>query len=406
MRILHVPHAYWPVHGGAERLCRGLSEELANRGHQVRVLTANIASPEAYYRFGVPRVGPARQTLHGVEVVRVAFQGGAYQAGQAVSRLPIGRSREGLSRRLLESARGRFCRLLQGEIEAFAPDVVMTLPHLLVNVRCVLRAHHAMGFPLVVAPLMHEDDPYWPEAELREALAGVEGVVASTSHEAERLRTAYRVPPERVFTAGMAAELPPPLRQERRRPWVLSLGRKAPSKDLGHLLAAMRLVWEDDPGIQLVLAGARVPMTGQVDELLATLPPDERRRVISLDDVSEEEKGELLRVAACLALPSKIESFGIVLLEAWAHGMPVVALDLPVLRSTVETGKDGLLVEPDDPDELAEAILFLVHNHQQAEAMGRAGREKVEQRYTWAKVADRYLEAYEQARAIVPSARG
>jgi glycosyltransferase involved in cell wall biosynthesis len=391
VRILHIPHAYWPVRGGAEHYCQRLSEELAARGHQVRVVTANVTSPEAFYQLGIFPVGPPREVHEGVEVVRIPFGGPLYRL--APPRPGPGRVARALLRRELR----RFQIRLAAEIDTYRPDVVMTLPHLFANVRCVLEIHRRGTFPLVLVPLMHEDDPYWPREELREALRRVEAVVAATPYEVERLQNAYGVPSDRVFLAGAGVDPPADSGPSERRPQVLFLGRKAPSKGIDLLLAAMEGVWKERPEVELVLAGARVPMTDEVERLLDQLPEDHKQRIRSLDDVSEEEKHELLVSSSCLVLPSPIESLAIVLLEAWAHATPVVALDLPALRTILEPGRDGLLVQPGQPQELAQALLTLLDDPSRAAVMGTMGRQKVARRFTWDRVAGAYLEAYEYA---------
>ena len=73
--------------------------------------------------------------------------------------------------------------------------------------------------------------------------------------------------------------------------------------------------------------------------------------------VAEEEKADLYRLADVFALPSKGEGFGFVLLEAMACGVPVIASKVDGGREAVLEGRLGRIVDPDDPDELAEAIL-------------------------------------------------
>jgi glycosyltransferase involved in cell wall biosynthesis len=73
--------------------------------------------------------------------------------------------------------------------------------------------------------------------------------------------------------------------------------------------------------------------------------------------VAEEEKADLYRLADVFALPSTGEGFGFVLLEAMACGVPVIASKVDGGREAVREGRLGRIVDPDDPDELAEAIL-------------------------------------------------
>lgn len=389
LRILHIPHAYWPVIGGAEHYCQRVSEELAAGGHQVRVVTVDADSPEVYYQFGIGRIGVRREMLKGVEVVRLPFGGRLYRLGNSVpaSARP----------RLLRTMGKRFTRLLEREIDSFRPDVVGALPHLFVNVRGVLELHRKQRLPLILVPLLHEHDPHWPVEELRTALSQAAAVIATTPSEAERLRTAYGVSQDQLFITWMGADLPARSFPQPRSPRVLYLGRKALSKGLPLLIEAMRSVWGRRPEVELVLAGSRVPMTAEVDRFLATLPAGDSARIRWLDDVDERAKADLLSTSACLVLPSKIESFGMVLLEAWAHGTPVVALNLPVMGDIVDHGRDGLLVQPDHPQEMAGAVLALLDDPARSAQMGTAGRQKVEQLFQWSRVAERYLQACEHA---------
>jgi glycogen(starch) synthase len=392
---LHIPHAYWPVIGGAEHYCQRLSEELAARGHEVRVVTADAESPEVYYQFGVGRIGVAREMLNGVEVLRLPFGGRLYRLGTSVP--------ASVRPRLLRTMRKRFTRLLEREIDSFRPDVVGALPHLFVNVRAVLELHRKQPLPLILVPLLHEHDPHWPVQELRTALSQAAAVIATTPSEAERLRTAYGVSQDRLFVTWMGADLPAhSFTSQPRPPRVLYLGRKALSKGLPLLLESMRTVWRRRPEVELVLAGSRVPMTAEVDRFLDALPAEERARIRSVDDVDEGTKADLLRTSACLVLPSKIESFGMVLLEAWAHGTPVVALNLPAIGDIVDHGRDGLLVQPDHPQEMAEAVLALLDDPARSSEMGMNGRQKVERLFSWDKVAERYLQACKRAAGSAP----
>jgi len=92
--------------------------------------------------------------------------------------------------------------------------------------------------------------------------------------------------------------------------------------------------------------------------------------------------------ADMLVLPSidKSEAFGLVSLEAMSSGVAVIASDLPGVRSVVDKKQTGLLVKPGNVDNLAKMINFLLSNPKLATIYGKAGREKVLERYTWEKI--------------------
>lgn len=90
------------------------------------------------------------------------------------------------------------------------------------------------------------------------------------------------------------------------------------------------------------------------------------------------------------------ESFGLVLVEAMACGKPVIASNIPGVRSVVDEGVDGLLVRAGDVDDLAQKLCLLLDDPSRRQAMGAAGRLKVEQRYSWKAIAPRLEQIYRE----------
>lgn len=92
---------------------------------------------------------------------------------------------------------------------------------------------------------------------------------------------------------------------------------------------------------------------------------------------------EIRRRASVFVLPSLSEGLPRALLEAMSCGKPVVASDIPGVRSVVKHQSNGLLVPPANPQALAEAITVLLRNRDMREKFGRAARRVVLGRYNW-----------------------
>jgi glycosyltransferase involved in cell wall biosynthesis len=107
--------------------------------------------------------------------------------------------------------------------------------------------------------------------------------------------------------------------------------------------------------------------------------------------VSHEKLAEYYNNCYVLVLPSldKSEAFGLVLLEAMASGKPVIASNLPGVRSVFKNGIHGLTVKPGDVSDLVSKLKALLSYEELAKDMGRAGRELAETRYGWDKVGER-----------------
>jgi glycosyltransferase involved in cell wall biosynthesis len=88
------------------------------------------------------------------------------------------------------------------------------------------------------------------------------------------------------------------------------------------------------------------------------------------------------------------EAFGLVLLEAMACGKPIIASNLPGVRTVCEDGVNGLLVKPGDAADLAKKLALILSDDELAARLGEAGLQRVKEKYNWKKVAEEHLKVY------------
>ncbi len=105
---------------------------------------------------------------------------------------------------------------------------------------------------------------------------------------------------------------------------------------------------------------------------------------------------EYYQKADCFVLPSvdRSEAFGLVLLEAQASGIPVIASDLPGVRTVFEDKKTGLKIAPGDEDALFDAMQWMINNVEERKLMGERARLRMELRYDWDIVMDKLEATY------------
>jgi glycosyltransferase involved in cell wall biosynthesis len=96
--------------------------------------------------------------------------------------------------------------------------------------------------------------------------------------------------------------------------------------------------------------------------------------------------------ADIFVLPSRDEGMSNVILEAMASGLPVIATSLGGNTELVRHGENGLLVKPDDSEQLADALLELINKVELRQRMGSSGRALVERGYSWRQTAEQYLQ--------------
>lgn len=163
---------------------------------------------------------------------------------------------------------------------------------------------------------------------------------------------------------------------------ILFVGRFEPRKGLKYLLSAFPLIKREVKDARLIVVGSGMIDIPKVDDIILrkSVPPSLIPRFYRSADVF------------CSPATGN-ESFGIVLLEAMASGIPVVASSIPGYRSVMKDGETGMLVERKDPSSIARAIIKLARDKRLQEEMGRKGR-KCALQFSWNRIADRVEEVY------------
>jgi alpha-maltose-1-phosphate synthase len=178
-----------------------------------------------------------------------------------------------------------------------------------------------------------------------------------------------------------------------RSPYVLFVGRITDQKGIFHLLEAARKL---PPDVQVVLCAA-APDTPEIEQRLRRTVAEQPNVLWIAEMVPVEEVIQLYSHAAVFVCPSVYEPFGLINLEAMACETPVVASAVGGILEVVEDGRTGLLVPPARPDDLAAAIRRVLDDSSFARALGQAGRRRVEERFSWASVAERTEQVYQDA---------
>lgn len=403
MRIVHVIQRYWPYDGGSERHARAIAERQVAEGHSVTVLTTDAWDLEAFWSPGKRRVRTRQEWHHGVEIRRFAVR---CLPGAPLTYLVLRRLTLELARR---SPLPSFVLFRLARFAPWTPGLERTLAQWRERVETFFgwnvcfeglleAAHQAarrVGARFVVQPLLHlgepEDDAvrrYYTMRHQMALLRRADLVFAQTALERAYL-TGRGVAAERITLAPPAVDPDAclggdgaRLRQRRgiARPFVCFLGTAAHDKGAVHLVQAMRRLWSRGCAADLVLAG---PVFEHVAQFLARLPPTERARCHVLGYVSEDEKRDLLAALDVLALPSRTDSFGIVFLEAWLYGKPVVGAAAGGVPEVVADGIDGYLVRFGDVEGLATRLETLLADPALAARLGEAGRANVLGEHTW-----------------------
>jgi phosphatidyl-myo-inositol alpha-mannosyltransferase len=231
---------------------------------------------------------------------------------------------------------------------------------------------------------------------LRRVSRRIDAGIAVSDAAAEFLRRVIPVPVEIVpngVDVGRFAHPGAPARGLPAGRKILWVNRLDPQKGFRFMLEAFERLPPDLDDVHLVVAG-----DGRDREVLRSLPASVRPRVLHLGTVAHDLLPAYHAAADVFASAAVgQESFGIVLVEAMAAGLPVVCTDIPGYREVVRDGVEGLLVPPNDPAALAHAIGRILSGPALASAFAAAGRARAGE-FSWEAVLPRIEAVYDAVR--------
>ena len=376
--IAHLTATFPPYPGGAGNTAFRFAREQAERGHEVEVFTA--AAPgeppdpggvvvhriEPVFAIGNAPLIPSLARVEGFDVLHLHYPFIFGSELTLLARLRRAARAQALlvhykNRLVGKGPRGALFELYEHSV---APLMIRAADRV-----CVLSADHAASVPYLRRT--GERDP----AKLIEMPNGVDTELFSPGESG--LRERLGIPAGAVVAA-----------------FVATLDRAHHFKRLD--LAIEALARLGDPNVHLVVAGGGELLPGfRADATTAGVGD----RVHFLDAVPHDELPQVLRAADLFLLTTEPpESFGIVLIEAMACGLPVIATDYPGVRAVVDEGETGKLVERGSPEAVTAALRDLIAAGPKARrAMGDAGRAKALREWSWPRLVERMDAAYDQA---------
>ncbi len=376
LRIALIASSFAPFVGGVEEHVARVAEQLSARGHEVEVWTVDRgARASSTGPFGVrylPTPLPARS---------------AGDLGRFALRAP--------------GALSKWSRA----VREFRPDVL--------SVQCfgpnglyALGVHRRYGVPLVITShgeTLGDDNGVYARSALlrrglRDALAAASAVTAPSEYVLDDLRKRFGlgerggvVIPNGVSDVDASASPDAELRSAhrsgsvaRRDDLLVAVGRLGRMKGFDLLIDAF--VAADVPGVVLEIVGDGPERTA-LQEQIARVGLTGRIRLAG--QATAEVVASRMAAATAVVVPSRSEAFGIVALEAWRAGAPLVMTSRGGAAEFVRDGEDGLLVDPIDRPALVAAIRRMLRDEPLRRILAANGRARVPE-FEWSRVAESY----------------
>lgn len=415
MKVLHIIQRYPPAIGGSEVWCKNLCRFLARKGVIVTVSTINL------YKIEECSINLALDERY-VSMGEYDNDGGVF-----VRRYPVWPFwKMSLSLRIFNFLlyKLRLIKTEIGHIFRHSPNSMVMYRNLfkeiktadVIHLHTLPYFHNIIGYyiakicrkKIVITPHFHPGHKEYEKRILFKIMNNCDAIVVISSYEKDYLEK-RGLKPDKIFVAGCALLNQKPienqiLMSEREKLFkkhlipmddskkILFIGRKELYKGIGDLIQVVEeLIEKDGMKILLFLVGPdtvdfRIKYGDYIENNKS------KTKIVDFGEVSDLEKEVLLEACDMLVLPSRYESFGIVFLEAWKYGKPVIGSDFGAVPEVIKNA--GLCVECGDISDLKNKIKLLLSDNKLARNLGEVGKKKLEKEYSLENIGNKVLNVY------------
>lgn len=265
-----------------------------------------------------------------------------------------------------------------------------------------------MNKPVICTPFFHFSNPRYLDPDLTAVLEKFDLLIACTNLEKKFLSLNCNVNPEKVIVIPMGVDYERFSKsstynfkekffnkREKKYHLILFCGYKNYEKGSLSILKSIPFILKKIKKVYFVFIG---PSTIAFNRELSKL---KNARIINLtpDNLTgylDNKKLAAFKEADIYLMPSRSDAFGIALLEAWAAAIPVIGARIGATPEVIREKVDGLLVEFDNPFDIAQKVIKLLKNNKLRKKLGLAGQVKVSQNYTWDIVTEKTHITYQK----------
>ncbi len=406
MKILHLIHRTWPYHGGAERYVWEFATAAQRWGHSSTIVSTDAWDMSWLVSKRGKHVQPGVFKKDGIDILKFPV---AHPPAQNILRAVFRRFRNGGPDRFYypNPFIPQFDKWIRS-VQGFDLVHANAMPFLL---HAGYRYAKQNNVPLISVPhanlgsIQHRIEPlHYFAGDQPRVLRESKLVVAHNNFEKSVYINECGVCPENIIIVGSGISpqewsdangdiakkvfsIPPD------KKIVLSVTAHCKDKGSNTLLNSAIKLWKNENDFVLILAGPVLPDFREYLDLRAKEIP--QGKLIVTGYIREEIRKHLFAAATIVAAPSRLDAFGIVLLDGWIAGKPVIGCNAGGMPDLIKADVNGFLVEFGDVQDLSKKINILLNNSELAKSMGLNGRKQTLNKYTWKKVTDRFYRKIE-----------
>ena len=206
---------------------------------------------------------------------------------------------------------------------------------------------------------------------------------------ADRCKTLYKMSDNKIFIVSNGVDTKKfTIRPMPKKKTIFFIGSAVEHKGLDILIRALPIVTKAYLDIEVFVLGEANKREKSLIQFAKELGVNSK--INWQRSISQNQMPKFYQKAYLVVLPSRLDLFPMTALETMSSGIPLIAAKIGGLPEIIEDGVSGLIINKEDSEELATAIIKLLDDPKKAEEMGKKGREIVEQKFTWEKVVEKY----------------
>lgn len=342
MRFLLISHIFPPAIDGGSSHLNSIGDCIAKQGHQIFHLSTNCRSTDDFI---TPKIF---KLIHPI-----------------LSKGPIFKTIPFLKSLLL--------------IRRFRPDYIIGGPFpttISIYARLIQKITSAK---LILIPCFHPTDPIFSHPSLIKTLRQADYVLTLTDFEKKYLIKHFHLHSQKIKI--IPSGIPKTLLKKNHatfpsKPNILYIGSFSAHKGIEPLIKSI------PPNCILTLAGQKTLYWPRIKKQIKSLPISTQKNIKTILNFPSSKLPQIIDSCTCLVLPSTQESFGKVILEAWARKKPVIVKNTPAPIELVKNSHGGLIFK----NNLKQQIIKLLTNPKSCQQLGQNGYNFVKKSYTWDKI--------------------
>ncbi len=291
------------------------------------------------------------------------------------------------------------------QVIKFKPDLIVAgpLPTTIVLYarffKFISKALTLKSSKVLINSSFHQTDQDFQQKSLIKSLQNADYLWTLTQFETDYFIKNFKINPQKIILAGNGIDnnflVRCPVKGKVVRSTkgfnILFIGSLAAHKRVDLLIKSFSKVlklYSSNP-LTLTIAGQKTLFYPQIQKTIKSLPKNIQKQIKFIFNFKESDLAKLIDNCDILVLPSVQESFGLVLVEAWARQKPVITSDIPSLKELVSKTKGGLTFKTDNQKDLSQTIIKLINNQKLCHQLGQNAFEYVKTNYTWKKVGEK-----------------